>query len=72
MRVESVSKVETVLLVTYPKLGYLERIGISHSDLLLQIQMKWTAYLKAQNESNIAIRLVDAVPAQKGSHFKRP
>jgi hypothetical protein len=62
VRVESGPAVKALLLVTYPKGSYLQRIGISHSDLLLQIQTKWTAYLKKQNSSSIMVRLVDAIP----------
>jgi hypothetical protein len=65
VRVASAPPVKAVLLVTYPKMPYLQKIGISHSDLLSQIRMKWTEYLKKQNASSITIRLVDAIPVQE-------
>jgi hypothetical protein len=54
--------VNVLLLVTYPKPAYLQKIRISHSELLASIEAKWTAYFKEENASNVTVNLVDAIP----------
>jgi hypothetical protein len=54
--------VDALLLVTYPKLAYLKKVRISHSELLASIEAKWTAYFKEEDASNVTIRLVDTIP----------
>jgi hypothetical protein len=58
----SAAGVAALLLVTYPKLQYLRGLRIAPSDLLTNIEAKWTSNLKGRGSSSVTVRLVDSVP----------
>ena len=58
----SAAGVTAWLFVTYPKEQYLRRLRMSQSDLLADVEEKWTANLRSRGSARVNVRPVDSIP----------